>query len=142
MVRGILQAVLVALLALAGAAATQWKIGLPLYAYMERPADDEITVVDFASTPEAYLVIDARNKKRYEAGHIPDAILLNEANFDEAMFELFPKLQDNDRRLVIYCDQRSCKASRTIAEKLRSLGLINVFVLRGGWKEWVKRRGN
>ncbi len=46
-----------------------------------------------------------------------------------------------DKKVVVYCSSQSCNASRDVARRLRDEAqLKNVFVLEGGWEEWLKKK--
>lgn len=89
---------------------------------------------------ESKLWIDARGQTTYEEDHIPEAINLSEDNWDE-QFEQFIINWDGVSTLVVYCDSRTCAASKGVAERLKtSLGIENVWVLKGGWETWQDHR--
>ena len=45
-----------------------------------------------------------------------------------------------EKKVVVYCGSEGCNASREVARRLRKEAqLPNVFVLEGGWDEWLKR---
>jgi rhodanese-related sulfurtransferase len=83
--------------------------------------------------------IDARSIEAFEMDHIPEAILLNEDHWEEH-FDQFIQTWDGVSTLVVYCDSRTCAASKGVAERLKeSLGFDEVFVLKGGWETWQNR---
>jgi rhodanese-related sulfurtransferase len=44
-----------------------------------------------------------------------------------------------EKKIVVYCSSQSCNASREVAKRLRNEAqLKNVFVLDGGWEQWLK----
>ena len=80
--------------------------------------------------------MDARPRTRFEAGHIPGALLLNEDEW-EALVNPFLDAWQPDQTVVVYCDGGGCEASRHVADLLREkLELKSVFVLKGGWPAW------
>jgi rhodanese-related sulfurtransferase len=84
--------------------------------------------------------VDARGAAAFQAAHIPEAILLNEDTWDD-LFEGFLLAWDGESQIVVYCDSRTCAASKGVAERLKeSLGLENVLVLKGGWETWLNHR--
>lgn len=83
----------------------------------------------------APLWIDARSAEDFEQAHVPDAILLNEANFDAALGDLLAIWQPGTR-IVVYCSTLSCGTSQAVAERLRDAGLDDVHFLHGGWEAW------
>ena len=84
--------------------------------------------------------IDARSSDAFAIDHIPGALLLNEDHWDE-QFEQFIQVWDGASMLVVYCDSRTCAASKGVAERLKSdLGLDEVLVLKGGWETWLNHK--
>lgn len=87
------------------------------------------------------LWIDAREAEAYAAGHVPEALSLNETTW-EAGFGRLMDAWDGARAIVIYCGGESCHASEAVARRLkRELGFENVVVLRGGWDAWRAGEG-
>jgi rhodanese-related sulfurtransferase len=86
------------------------------------------------------LWVDARQRAQFETSHIPGAVLLNEDEWGNLLTPFLNQWQP-EKRVVVYCDSASCRASHEVAERLRTeLGLTNVFVLKGGWDEWQRAR--
>jgi len=86
------------------------------------------------SAEDKVVWIDARPRAEYEKKHAPDAYLINEAEWDDLMWESGPELMAlTDKQFVVYCGNEDCLASTQIAEKLRARGFIGVYVLKGGW---------
>lgn len=86
------------------------------------------------------LWVDARSREAYEAEHIPGALLLNAAEWDDLLVPLFDRWNP-DVPIVVYCDSASCDASQRVAERLRDeVGLEHVHVLKGGWSAWKEGR--
>lgn len=83
------------------------------------------------------LLIDAREREKFEKGHLPSAILLNQQEWGDLMFTHMDRLQEAMRQTVIvYCDGTDCRKSREVARQLRELvGLDPVYVLKGDWRE-------
>ena len=89
---------------------------------------------------------DARPAAEFEHDHIPGAILLNEDSWNE-LLPLFLEQWSPDKRVVVYCSAQSCNASAEVARRLREEAQLKdnqgkncVFVLEGGWEEWLKTR--
>ena len=81
--------------------------------------------------------IDARSKADYAAGHIPNALLLNESNWEEGINDLMSIWLVSARPIVVYCSSAQCDASQRIAERLRTaLPQAEVYRLKGGWESW------
>lgn len=111
----------------------------PAWYMVEEPVrEDEVTMQDISTRwNHDVLWIDARPRSEFEAGHIPGALLLNEQEADNLLFEYFEKLQDNDKPIIIYCDSADCQASQKIKQYLlERLPLTNLYILKGGWEAW------
>jgi rhodanese-related sulfurtransferase len=83
------------------------------------------------------LWVDARSREKFEAGHLPDAILLNASEWGDLMFQHMDRLQDAmGRPVVVYCDTAECGKSTYVAQQLRDLiGLDPVYILKGNWRD-------
>jgi 3-mercaptopyruvate sulfurtransferase SseA len=65
---------------------------------------------------------------------------LNEDGWNELLPQ-FLEQWSPEKRVVVYCSAQSCNAAVEVARRLREeAGLNNIFVLQGGWEEWVKTR--
>jgi thiosulfate/3-mercaptopyruvate sulfurtransferase len=138
------------MLALALAAPRQYTLTLTLtdltkYAKPEllaEPAD----VVKLLKEDKV-VVLDARPRKDYLAGHAPGARWVDRDAWNKAIvtdtgpdkwIDLIGALGiDGSRPVVVYDDDRSREASR-VWWMLRHWGLGDVRVLNGGWKGWRK----
>lgn len=137
--------VLVVLGAAAGVASYRLHPEAPaLYLHLEtRVADGELTLAQVRAMEQAggVLWVDARVRSEYDKEHVPGAILLNEQEWEQLMFEAVETISRNDKPIVIYCDAQRCDASHRLAEKLRDLGQPEVHVLAGGWNAWKSGQG-
>lgn len=101
--------------------------------------DDEVTLATVRSWTEPVLWLDARSAEAYEAGHEPGALLLNEDDWDDLIEPVLMAWQPGTpekpgTRVVVYCDSRTCDASREVAERLRDeTGWDHIYVLHDGW---------
>jgi rhodanese-related sulfurtransferase len=139
-VRIVIEAFVILVLAVLGAVATHWlHPRAPAWYLTEAPlAEDEVSmkVIDERWKRDV-LWIDARITEQFEVEHVPDALSLNEQNFDSMLFDHLEKLQDNTTPVIIYCGTEKCQSSRKIKDALiERLPLENVFVLKGGWQAW------
>lgn len=80
--------------------------------------------------------IDARIQQEFDAGHIPQAFLLNSSMFgthaaDEAM-----KVLDANEPVVIYCGGGDCDASKNVAILLQQAGFKQIHIIEKGYPEW------
>ena len=133
------QAFTLLLLSLLGMGAT-WLVHPDLPPWNPMTLEEgEIALADALAT-ENLTWIDARGETAFEDGHIPGALLLNEDSWDE-LFERFVLEWDGESTLVVYCDSRTCAASKGVADRLKeSLGTEDVFVLKGGWQTWLDQK--
>ena len=76
------------------------------------------------------VMIDMRNDKDYQAGHIVNAIHLPEYN--DSSIKRLEKFRE--RPLIIYC--RSGQRSAGVCSKLRKQGFEPVYNLKGGVLAW------
>jgi len=84
--------------------------------------------------------VDARPDNEFEQDHVPGAIRLNEDRWNELLPTLLAQWS-LEKKIIVYCSSQSCNASREVARRLRDeAGLKDVFVLQGGWEEWLKNR--
>ena len=68
---------------------------------------------------------------RFDADHMPGAILLNEDSWDSLLPDFLAQWQPG-RPVVVYCGP-SCESSRRVALRLRLAGVSDIRVLDGGW---------
>lgn len=103
----------------------------------------EMVTVDLArSWGENVIWVDARPENEFEQDHIPGAILLNEDRWNELLPQ-FLATWSPEKKVVVYCSTKSCNLATEVARKLRNQTqppMQNVFVLQGGWEEWLKTK--
>jgi rhodanese-related sulfurtransferase len=102
------------------------------------PASELVTVNQARSWGDNVIWVDARPDNEFERDHIPGAILLNEDRWNELLPQFLGQWSP-ERKIIVYCSAQSCNASREVAKRLRDEAqLKNVFVLDGGWEEWLR----
>jgi rhodanese-related sulfurtransferase len=79
--------------------------------------------------------VDAREAAEYAAGHINGAIPLDTVSFGQN-YPAFKERLEKAATVVTYCDGEFCELSHELADQLRSVGLLDVRVLRNGWTLW------
>jgi rhodanese-related sulfurtransferase len=88
------------------------------------------------------LWVDARPDEEFAADHVPGAIPLNEDRWNELLPQFLGAwAQAPGKKVIVYCSSQSCNLSRDVAVRLRKQSdppMQNVFVLEGGWEEWLK----
>jgi len=106
------------------------------------PASEMVTVVQARAWGENAIGIDARPDEEFARDHVPGALSLNEDRWNELLPQ-FLAVWSPEKKIVVYCSSQSCNASREVAHRLRNQAqppMQNVFVLEGGWEEWLKSR--
>ena len=81
------------------------------------------------------LFIDARAKQYYDDGHIPQAICNDDLN------DLINEIENRislDAGFVVYCSDDDCGSSEELAISLQEQGFMNIFLFKGGWKQWTE----
>ena len=106
------------------------------------PASEMVTIVQARAWGENAIWIDARPDEEFARDHVPGAVSLNEDRWNELLPQ-FLAVWSPEKKIVVYCSSQSCNASREVAHRLRNQAqppMQNVFVLEGGWEEWLKSR--
>lgn len=81
------------------------------------------------------VLVDARSREDYVAGHIPGAIYGPFEDFIDAIPDWFNALP-LDQLVFIYCDGGDCHASEAVASKMKELGMEQVYVFMPGYPAW------
>ena len=80
---------------------------------------------------ETVVLLDVREQSEYDAGHIPDAVLLPVGSIgEESAAAVIP---EKDTAVLVYC--RSGNRSKTAAAALAELGYTSVYEF-GGINSW------
>lgn len=104
------------------------------------PASELVTVDQASAWGDGAIWVDARPDDEFAKDHVPGALSLNEDRWNELLQQFLPNWSP-DKKIVVYCSAQSCNAARDVAKRLREEAqLQNVFVLKGGWEEWVKKK--
>jgi rhodanese-related sulfurtransferase len=74
-------------------------------------------------------LVMAMHETHFEQAHIPGSVQLFSPDQAEALLH-------TDDVIVVYCSDRSCSASRVVAQKLIDAGYANVRHYPGGLAEW------
>jgi rhodanese-related sulfurtransferase len=84
------------------------------------------------------VLLDARTKFAYDAGHIPGALLFPESS-PPAEFEALKEKYGVTTPVVVYCSSTTCAISKRVADKLiQQYGFQSVRFMRGGYEEWQR----
>jgi len=104
------------------------------------PASEMVTVAQARAWGDNAIWIDARPDAEFASDHVPGAVSLNEDRWNELLPQVLA-VWSPEKKVVVYCSSLSCNASREVARRLRKEAqLPNVFVLKGGWEEWLRSR--
>lgn len=115
-----------------GAVQLQWRGTEPL-------AKDEVTLATVEVWNKPVQWVDARPRAKFDAGHAPGAVLLNEDEWN-ALVPAFLDAWEPGKPIVVYCDGGACDASHAVAKRLREeLQLEDVWILKGGWDAWPRK---
>ncbi len=104
--------------------------------------DDEVRALfdDPRYTQELVVFVDARDDRRYRAGHIPGAYRFDRFRPEETLAEVVLAGQSAER-MVIYCNGGECEDSEYAAIALRDAGVPadRIAVYLGGIVAWQGR---
>ena len=104
------------------------------------PASEMVKVAQARAWSDGAIWVDARPDNEFEREHVPGALLLNEDRWNELLPQ-FLAAWSPEKKVVVYCSTQGCNASREVARRLRNEAqLKDVFVLEGGWEEWLKTK--
>lgn len=95
-----------------------------------REIDLEIAEILFEQN---ILFVDARSKEYYLEGHIPNS-LCND-NLDSLVTNIEQHILV-DEAFVVYCSDDDCGSSEELAFSLQEQGFSNIYLFKGGWKQW------
>ena len=79
---------------------------------------------------EEHIILDTREQNEYDAGHIPNAVLIPYTEIENKAEEMLP---DKDVQILVYC--RSGRRSKIASEALSKLGYTNIKEF-GGIVDW------
>ena len=103
----------------------------------------EATEVDFDYVSKgvedgSIQVIDARLPSAFGLGHLPNAI---NWPVDASTIESRAAFEQLSTRkpVIVYCESDRCSWADAIAIRLSSRGAKNVFIFRGGYREWQSK---
>ena len=104
-------------------------------------SDPRVSIIDLQSAIEFHekeiLFVDARAEEYTYEGVIPGAI----SNDDiEVLSDEISDLIGYDKGFVVYCSDDDCGSSEDLAYELQERGFMNIFVFKGGWKEWTEAK--
>ena len=84
---------------------------------------------------DGVLFVDARAEEYHHEGHIPNSICNDDLN---ALVFQVEDLVDYNSGFVVYCSDDDCGSSEDLAYQLQDQGFTNIYLFKGGWKQWVE----
>ena len=81
---------------------------------------------------EPVTVIDVNSRSRWEEAHVPGAINVDPADYEESELPL-----DKSAALVFYCSNMMCRKAPGAAARARKMGYGNVQVMSAGISGWL-----
>ena len=84
---------------------------------------------------DSVLFIDAREEEYYIEGHIPNSICNDD--FDSLVYQIEDFITYKNG-FVVYCSDDDCGSSEDLAYQLQDQGFTNIYLFKGGWKQWTK----
>jgi phage shock protein E len=96
------------------------------------PAISPDELMQIMENNQNILIIDVREKREYESGHIPGSIHVPLRQLERIKKKV--DQQENDGGVYLYC--RSGSRSAIAVRELRKLGCRNVYLLRDGLMNW------
>ena len=93
----------------------------------------EISIAEFAQHQVPSVLIDVREDREWQAGHLPQAMHLGKGIIER---DIENAVQDKQQTLVLYCGggYRSALA----ADMLQKMGYTDVCSLAGGYTAWLE----
>lgn len=97
---------------------------------------DQVELNDVLNWKSPVLWVDARATSTYQQKHIPEAVSLNESEWEQ-LLPGFLATWKPGVRVVVYCNTQECDASQAVAMRIKKeLNLTEIYVLHGGWSSW------
>ncbi|MFO7967056.1 MAG: rhodanese-like domain-containing protein [Archaeoglobaceae archaeon] len=100
---------------------------------MEPPIVGAQEVKKDLSQPKV-MIIDVREKKDYDKGHVPGAVFAEIKDIEE----LKPRLEEAEK-IYVYSNDYDCPASTIASKEIMKMGFNNVYDFKGSYKEWVDK---
>ena len=98
-----------------------------------------ITLADAkkAFDDHAALFLDARPAADYAEAHLPGALNLPPARFEDLFLDLADRVEEAPA-IIVYCSGAECSDSIEVAERLQETGDHTIYVLEAGWRAWAE----
>lgn len=99
-------------------------------------------VADIVSDPNydryRFVIVDARSRSAYEAGHIGGAIRCYHYELDACLDNLLAFALGAEK-VIVYCNGGDCEDSKFMCQELVDQGVpwSVIYLYADGWKDWV-----
>lgn len=105
-------------------------LGQPEFRLGQKARPQTVGLVDLLKmrSADGVLIVDARSAEEFKSGHIPGAMLLENAG---------PELVKG-RSVIVYCRNALCLLAPKAAGELTRMGARRVEIYNGGWEEWLR----
>jgi len=106
----------------------------------QRISTDE--VADIVSDPNydryRFVIVDARSRAAYEAGHIEGAIRCYHYELDLCLDNLLAYALGAEK-VIVYCNGGDCEDSKFMCQELVDQGVpwSTIYLYADGWQDWV-----
>ncbi|HKQ59435.1 MAG TPA: rhodanese-like domain-containing protein [Candidatus Eisenbacteria bacterium] len=86
------------------------------------------------SRREKFILVDTREDREWDAGHLPGAIHLSKGVIERDIEKTIP---DKDTAIVCYCGGGF--RSALVCDNLQKMGYTRVVSMDGGYRGWIAR---
>jgi len=83
------------------------------------------------------VIVDARLKSDFDAGHIPGAINIPVDSSDNERHDAMQGVA-HDSEVVVYCQSKGCPYSGRVTAGLRADGFTHLSIYKDGWIDWAR----
>lgn len=108
-------------------------------------ANSDLTIIDYKKAKNMFnaksaLFMDARGMKLYKKGTILGAVHVpnKQLGKNKKIAQRLPA--DKKTKIVTFCNGVKCEESDFLAKKLMDMGYTKVYVYKGGYPEWKKKK--
>lgn len=88
--------------------------------------------LDWIRKGETFVLVDTREDKEWDAGHVPGAHHMSKGTIERDIEATIP---DPNMKIVCYCGGGF--RSVLVCDNLQKMGYTNVISLDGGWRGWT-----
>ncbi len=83
------------------------------------------------------ILVDVREPDAFRLGNIPNSVNIPRGILEFDIYSKFPHIRLDDE--IILYDRTGKDLAPLSAEQLMRIGFTRVFVLEGGWKNWIEK---